>query len=163
MAHRILNISDTVYCLLSTYTVYPLLSTVYSLLSTVYYVNWSVYYFTTLLQLQTLQTCLFSSVQWIYQWVSYLPTGWPHDHGPTNAGAMVKIWEDRAFGLTLIICHSVLASADVSAPCPRGRRNRLFIPRSKSPSIVIAVVLYRTSKLRQSLFSLNRPTGPIQS
>ena len=31
---------------------------------------------TTLLQLQTLQTCLFSSVQWnMSQWVSHLPTG----------------------------------------------------------------------------------------
>ena len=38
-AHQILNISDTVYCLLLTYTVYHLLSTVYSLLSPVYYVN----------------------------------------------------------------------------------------------------------------------------
>ena len=36
MGHQILNISDTVYCLLSTYTAYHLLSTVYSLLSTVY-------------------------------------------------------------------------------------------------------------------------------
>ena len=35
MAHRIVNISNTVYCLLSTYTVYHLLSTVYSLMSTV--------------------------------------------------------------------------------------------------------------------------------
>ena len=31
--------------------------------------------------------CLFSSVQIE---VGHLPTGWPHDHGPTNVGAMVK-------------------------------------------------------------------------
>ena len=35
-------------------------------------------------------TCLFSSVQWIYQWVSDLPTWWLHDHGLTNVVAMVK-------------------------------------------------------------------------
>ena len=33
-------------------------------------------------------TCLFLSVQLD---VSHLATGWPHDHGPTNVGAMVKI------------------------------------------------------------------------
>ena len=94
IAHRILNISDTLYCLLSTYRVYHLLSTVYSLLSTVSYFNWSFYYFTTLLlQLQTLQklqTCLFLSILLDDYWVSYLPTGWPHDHGTTNIRAMVK-------------------------------------------------------------------------
>ena len=26
----------------------------------------------------------------ISQWVSHPPAGWPHDHGPTNVGAMVK-------------------------------------------------------------------------
>ena len=36
-------------------------------------------------------TCLFPSVQLDGQWVSDPPTGWPHDHGPTNVRAMVKI------------------------------------------------------------------------
>ena len=30
-------------------------------------------------------SCLFNEIQ-----VSDPPTGWPHDHGPTNVGAMVK-------------------------------------------------------------------------
>ena len=76
MAHRILNVSDNLFCLHSTYVVYHLPSTVYSLLSTVYYVNWSVYFFATLLQLQTLQTCLFLSVQLdARQWVIFQQDG----------------------------------------------------------------------------------------
>ena len=35
-------------------------------------------------------TCLFSPVQLDDQSVSDPPTGWPHDHGPTNVEAMVK-------------------------------------------------------------------------
>ena len=33
-------------------------------------------------------SCLFNEM--VSQSVSHLPTGWPHDHGPTNVRAMVK-------------------------------------------------------------------------
>ena len=28
----------------------------------------------------------------MHETVSDVPTGWPQDHGPTNVGAMVKMW-----------------------------------------------------------------------
>ena len=40
-------------------------------------------------------TCLFLSGQLDGKWVSHRPRGWPHDHGPFNVKAMVKIMEMR--------------------------------------------------------------------
>ena len=67
---------------------------------------------TTLLQLQTLKTCLFFSV---LQILGYPLNGWPHDHGPTNVGAMVKILQQitvQTFNL-----YNAYALQVVCAPC----------------------------------------------
>ena len=45
-------------------------------------------------------SCLFSETR-----VIYVATGWPHDHGPTNVGAMVKTKTIRRQILKAIELH----------------------------------------------------------
>ena len=92
MAHRILNISHTVYCLFILSTIYCLLSIIYCLLCE--FKCLLLYYSTPVADLED----MFVLVCSINLLVSDLQTGWPHDHGPNNVGAMVK----RIFTRTLV-------------------------------------------------------------
>ena len=51
------------------------------------------------------------------------PTGWPHDHGPTNIGAMVK-------SILLLVSLTSKGSLFFGTPCTRLKRSRNYLTQN---------------------------------